>query len=625
MSKLKTAAKAALSYVIVALPFLLMDVFIRILTDSVNYYHRRMILPSILFSVIWIGLIVAVTVSLRRRLGQIVYSIIFALFFILFLTNAVYYPYTGFFFSARLLAMAGEGSAYIWSTIINTNPLIYLYCLFVLAAAILAVIIFPKKEQWDPRPILLAVVIFLLSHSITPLLYGKAYDTLKWDAWRNPRNIYNSFNDSNKSIKISGFFEYCVRDFHMTLFAPEQEKTKEETEILDDAYTDTSTHTPNAYTGIFKGKNEIFLQLEGLDTWLLTQEDTPNLYGMLNNAISFSQHYSYYTGGGSTFNSELAVNTGFITPVTFYQNPYSFSSNLYPYSLPRLFKEQGYRVNAFHMNTGEYYSRKLNYLNWGYDNYYGLLDMAKYKDASYELDRELILNEYFYDAMFRGDGPFLHYIITYTPHTPFTLEEGKGLLLAKEKYGTNIPKLTEEECARLYAAETDNMVGLLLKGLEDNGLLENTVIVAFTDHYLYTLNDKSVLEKYKETETNLINQTPFFIWSNDLAPQQVDKVNAQIDILPTVLNLFGMEYCDEHFIGQDIMAEENPGYVFFSDYSWYDGSTYVANGEVISGEIPDTEYIIETSTLISQLILKNDLIQKYDHFRELEEQKTPET
>ena len=61
--------------------------------------------------------------------------------------------------------------------------------------------------------------------------------------------------------------------------------------------------------------------------------------------------------------------------------------------------------------------------------------------------------------------------------------------------------------------ETDYMVGLLMQALKDNNLYDNTVIVAYADHYLYTINDKSVLGKYKETDNNLINRTPFFIWT----------------------------------------------------------------------------------------------------------------
>ena len=68
--------------------------------------------------------------------------------------------------------------------------------------------------------------------------------------------------------------------------------------------------------------------------------------------------------------------------------------------MANLFKEKGYQINAFHMNTQEYYSRGINYKNWGYDNYYGLKDQSYYKDNSYNLDRELILNPVFNELMF---------------------------------------------------------------------------------------------------------------------------------------------------------------------------------------------------------------------------------
>ena len=619
-ASVKKALCVCSRYLLAVLPFALMDVFIRILANSIHYAQPTVLLPSILFSVIWIGLFVGITVSLPRLAGRIVYGLLFALFFALFLTNSIYYSYVEFFFSFKLLSLADAGSAYIWDTIKGANPFIYIYCLLVILSAVAAIWFFPaKKSGWRPITILVTCVLFILLHFLTPMLYGEAYDTLKWDAWRNPRNVYNNFNDTNKNVKICGLYEYSFRDFCKSLLANRPQKSTEEVEFLEEALKDTIPHSDNPYTGIFKGKNVIFLQLEGMDTWLLTEEDTPTLYKLQQESINYIQHYSYYTGGGSTFNSELAVNTGFITPITYYQNAYNFTNNLYPYSLPKIFKETGYRVNTFHMNTGEYYSRKLNYLNWGYDNYYGLLDIAHYEGLEYELDRELILNETFYEQMFCQEGPFLHYIITYTPHTPFTNTKGKGQMLAQELYGKeNIPEMTEEDVARLYAKETDYMVQLLLEGLEENGLLENTVIVAYADHYLYTLNDKTILEENgKITDNNLINRTPFFIWSQGVTAEDVHKVNSQIDILPTVLNMFGFDLPEQYFIGGDVMCDEYAGYVFFSDYSWFDGTIYVENGEVVAGESTDSTYVVEMSAMISELIRKNDLIQKYDHFREL--------
>ncbi len=116
------------------------------------------------------------------------------------------------------------------------------------------------------------------------------------------------------------------------------------------------------------------------------------------------------------------------------------------------------------MNTSEYYSRGANYKNWGYDNYYGLVDLGTYKDDSYVLDRELILNETFKEKMFENEK-FVNYIITYTNHMPFTTtEKGNCRKLLKLDYLSEnnleelpkdyvYPEMTEESCARRQAKE----------------------------------------------------------------------------------------------------------------------------------------------------------------------------
>ena len=464
--------------------------------------------------------------------------------------------------------------------------------------------------------------LFLATLITTPDLLGEANSSLRWDNWRNPRNVYQNFNDSNKCMKICGMYEYTFRDIYVTFLKAEAPDDPEELAFLKDVYKEASPHKKNQYTGLFEGKNVIFLQLEGIDSWLLNRKDMPNTYGLLRHSINFANHYSYYNGGGSTFNSELAVTTGFFSPLTYSRNPYTFNNNLFDNTLPKKLKEKGYAVNAFHMNTGEFYAREPNYKNWGYDNYYSLIDDEKRTDIKTQFDTELILDESFYKKIFGQKQPFMDYIITYTAHTPFSLKSPMGKALAKKVYGDEKPSvMTEEEVARFFAKETDAMVGLLIQALKDNDLYENTVIVAFADHYLYTLNDKTILDKYKRTDNNLINNTPFFIWSSDLRARKVNKVNSQMDILPTCLNLFGIEFDDNHYIGNDIFEKDFMGYVFFSDFSWYDGMIYVENGEVTEGRRYKEEYVLELNDLINKKIQQNDLTLKYDYFRRMKKAK----
>ena len=314
------------------------------------------------------------------------------------------------------------------------------------------------------------------------------------------------------------------------------------------------------------------------------------------------------------------MNTGFTTPISYNENVYTFNKNTFNNTMAKLFKKEGYSVNAFHMNSSEFYSRGINYKSWGYDNYYGLKDMLGSKDKndlSYELDRKLIENKTFYNKMFKGSEKFVDYIISYTPHTPFTTEKEVGKLVAEMKYGKGkIPKLSEEQVADLMVGETDYMVGLLMQALKDNNLYDNTVIVAYADHYLYTINDKSVLDKYKETDNNLINRTPFFIWSSDMKAEKIDRTNMQMNILPTVLNLFGIDYNSNYYIGKDILSNDYSPLAFFADSSWYDGNVYVADGKVTNGVGISKTQIEKKSSVVSELIKKNDLTLKYDFLKD---------
>ena len=612
--------------IFMALPFLVMDITIRLLGNKINFYPVYEIIPN-LFTLLWTTFFITISLSVRKKLSKLVYSIFFFVSFSFFLTNGIYYSMTSSYFDFSLLGMASEGSGYIIDAIKTGNKIIYLMAIVVILLYILARKYFKEKTRVTAnyKRILQILVIFAIIHALIPLLYGKSNSTLTWNTWSNPRDIYNNFNDNNKSMRISGLYEYTTRNFYITYLKAKKANNVKELEFLNEVYSIEEPPYQTNYTGMFEGKNVIYLQLEGIDEWLLDEETMPTLYNMQNNALNFINHYSYYNGGGSTFNSEFAVNTGFLTPVSYNQNAYTFSRNNFDYSMARLFKKKGYSVNAFHMNTKEYYSRGANYDNWGYDNYYGLKDQDTYTDNSYILDRELILNEKFSELLFPTDKPFVDYIISYSNHMPFTntkgvcqllLEKQKEEILASDPNAVIEEKTyTEEECSRLQARETDNMINLLITKLRDNNLLENTVIVAFADHYLYTLTDQNILAQYKETDNNLINHTPFLIWKDGMKKQTIKEVTSQLNILPTTINLFGLEYHPNYYIGSDALNPDYKGYVFFPDYSWYDGNVYVEGGVVTNGKEIEPTALEEKNHYINYVIKKNDLTLKYNYFK----------
>lgn len=610
---------------LIFLPLLLMDIIIRSFGNGTNLYKVWNIIPN-LFTITWACLFIGISLSLKSKIGKWVYLSVNILFLIMFLTNGIYYSMTHNFFDFILLESTSEGAPYMMDCIKNCNVWIYIWFVIIIFTIYIGFKKIPKKDNFNYKNVIIVVLVFLLIHLLLPNLYGSANSSLEWNTWQNPRNIYKNFNDANKSMSITGLYEYTIRNFYITFLQTEEEETSEDYEFLMEAFS-VNNNEVNKYTGIFKNKNLIFVQLEGIDDWLLTEKDMPTLYGMLNNSFVFQNHYSYYNGGGSTFNSEFAVNTGFITPLSYTQNAYSFNKNSFPYSMANMFKNQDYVVNAFHMNSGEYYSRQTNYTNWGYDKYYGLLDINDYKDKSYTLDRELINDVTFQEKMFPKDSKFVDYLITYSNHLPFTNTKGVCKLLYDmemdlddtvdmgEESSSTFVQLTEEECIRKQAHETDYMMELLLKKLTELNLIDDTVIVVFTDHYLYTVEDKTILDKYKNTSNNLINKTPFFIWQNNMKRTNIKEVTSQLNILPTTLNLFGINYNPNYYIGSDALSSNYKGIVFFSDYSWYDGNIYVDNGVIANNKSSSQEYLDEKNYYIHYLTKKNDLALKYNVFK----------
>ena len=597
LNKILDIIKKYYYILILALPFILIDLFTKILGYKIHFYGIMKLVP-ILFTLSWIFFVLGASIFYKKKIGKTIYIIFFILSFAIYTVNNIYYSMTGTFFDFSMVLLAGEGSEYFLDAIKDCNIWVYILMVPIIGSFILGLKFYPSRNKTNLKNVIKVFFAFLILHFIIPFLLGTPNEELTWSTWRNPRNIYMSFNDNNKSMMVSGVYEYTVRNFYITFIKAKKTTNEEDLTFLEEEYNKEETKETNKYTGKYKDNNLIIVQLEGIDNWLITEEDTPTLYKMMNNSINFTNHYSYYNGGGSTFNSEFAVNTGFITPLSYTQNAYTFNKNTFPYSLAHLFKNEGYTVNAFHMNTSEYYSRGTNYKNWGYDNYYGLVDLGTYKDDSYVLDRELILNETFKEKMFENEK-FVNYIITYTNHMPFTTEKGncRKLLTLDYLSENNLeelpkdyvyPEMTEESCARRQAKETDYMMELLLNELTERNLLDKTTIIVFTDHYLYTLSDQTILDKYKETDNNLINHTPFFIWHNNKDKKTIKEVTSQLNVLPTVLNLYGIDYNSNYYIGTDALDNNYHGSVFFSDYSWYDGSIYVDGGIITKGKEIDS-------------------------------------
>lgn len=181
--------------------------------------------------------------------------------------------------------------------------------------------------------------------------------------------------------------------------------------------------------------------------------------------------------------------------------------------------------------------------------------------------------------------------------------------------------------AKAYLAtqiELDKAIGELIKRLEAAGKLENTVIVISPDHYPYglTLEELNELSSYERDNTFEKHHTPLLIWSGSMEqPIKVDKVCSSLDVLPTVLNLFEIEYDSRLLMGNDIMSNNKEQIVIFSDRSFITekGRYSSVNGIFIpnEGQEVDENYQEEINQIIYQKFKMSTMILDYDYYRKI--------
>ena len=130
----------------------------------------------------------------------------------------------------------------------------------------------------------------------------------------------------------------------------------------------------------------------------------------------------------------------------------------------------------------------------------------------------------------------------------------------------NLPYSTEMKAYLATQIELDKALELLIQKLEEKGILDDTVIALVGDHYPYTLDidDINTVSNYKKDEIVEVNKSNFIIWNNQMEePIYIDKIGSQIDVLPTLLNLFGITYDSRLIIGQDILSNKEGIAIFF--------------------------------------------------------------
>ena len=375
----------------------------------------------------------------------------------------------------------------------------------------------------------------------------------------------------------------------------------------------------NKYTGMFEGKNLVAIVGESFSTLAIREDLTPNLYKLYNEGFQFDNFYTPIFPV-STADGEYMTDTALIPK----EGVWSFkevTGNYMPYSYANVFENLGYTSHAYHNHTATYYNRDQYIETMGYVSYLavgtGLEDRMEtnlWPNSDYEM-MDVTTSDYI------NDEKFLAYYMTVSGHLNYT-RSGNCMV---EKNWDLVKDLPYSDKAKSYLAaniELDKAIGELFKNLEEAGKLEDTVIVLSGDHFPYglTLDEINELSTYERDDTFEKYHMPFLIWSGSMKePIKVDKVGTSIDILPTVLNLFGIEYDSRLLIGKDILSNSD-ALVIFNDRSFISdkGRYNAVTGEFIPNEgayiedgyVQKMNDIIYKKFKMSKLILENDYYRK---------------
>ncbi len=582
------------------LAYLCLDLTLRFTYRGIGVVEVKY-LPASLFTLGWVLALAGFVILLPRKVKWLGRGLPIGIFVALCLTHSAFMAVFRRFFSFSALTYSGVES-FVETDYIRFHPAI-------LAAAVISVllvILSGRLSRAAPavtsrKSVLLGLLILAAGGVVIAAVHFLCFPKMDTVIWENTgedaaASAYQDYTNSTNALMVSGLFQYTARDLYIQL-APAGSMTQEERQQVEDYVAEyEAAQTQNDYTGLLAGKNVILVQLEAIDTWMLSEAYMPNLWNLKQESLSFSNHYTpaYITAG--TFNTEFITNTGLL-PATGGLPTSVYTRDEYPYSLASLFTQAGYTARSFHNSEGTVYDREAIHRNLGYESYTGGSAMAM---ENYQLDRYLING---FDSMTEGD-PFFSFIITYSGHGPYG--DDNPIYQANAEAAQGAAERTDGNFVYAVAGamETDRFVGELVDKMEESGHADDTVLIFYADHYnYYMMNDDLNMDIKGVDNMNLLQHTDFFLWSRDLPAGQVEKVTSTVDVLPTLANLFGLDTAGAFLAGHDALGDQG-GYVFFNDGSWFDGETYWAS----SGGKGDPERSAEISrvTTLSNWVLAGD-------------------
>lgn len=370
-----------------------------------------------------------------------------------------------------------------------------------------------------------------------------------------------------------------------------------------------NTSTGNNLSGAGQGKNLIFIQVEALQQFVINKqvnghEITPNLNKWINKSLYFD-NYFYQVSAGNTSDAEFLSNNS-LYPAASGAAYYMYCGNTYD-SLAREMNNKGYYSAALHGYNEGFWNRNIMYKAENFKDFFG--------EKSYKIDE--VVGMGISDKSFLKQDiaklktfkqPYFAFNITLSSHYPFNDTKGYGDFDAG-KYNDS---LLGNYLKGIHY--TDKQLGMYLDTLESEGILDNSIVVLYGDHFAIPKSQADLLYSFE----NINNATdldwyegqkvPMFIHFPNDANKGVNHIySGQIDLYPTISNLFNLNA--SYTFGQDLLNSTS-NVVKFRNGSFTDGTNlYVAD--------TDTYYDIKTKKIVSETpklnAMKNNTLTELEY------------
>ncbi len=381
-------------------------------------------------------------------------------------------------------------------------------------------------------------------------------------------------------------------------------------------------YQPNEKTGEFEDYNFIYFMVEAMDYLAIDKDLTPTLYKMYTEGHTFYNHYTplYSCATGE---SEL-VSYLSIFPYVNVCTPNYIAGIKYYEALPYLFKNKGYATLSMHNWRDEFYDRKVILPSLGFDVYYDIDDI--WKDTSIKhtngWQSDAMLIEQAIKKIDEIDGKFFCDIITSVMHFPYDESSYWG-----DYYLDQINEVHPDWSIdfKRYVSKCmdfDNGLKILLDYLEETGKADNTVLCIYADHRPYWMDYDKVMEATRwinpdRKGDNGVYRSPFIIYNPASEPEVNYNYCSTLDHVPTIANLFGLDFDPRLYMGSDIYNGENT--VILANGNWINANGYYdATSEKFTSSNPsvpvDDAYVSRINTSVQNTIKISYLIMDEDYF-----------